>query len=445
MEHKNGKSWVVTVDMGYGHQRATFPFRDIAKGEIIIANRYPHIPESDQRLWEGGRGIYETVSRLKNIPLVGEWIFGMMDYLQRIPAFYPRRDLSKPSWQLKKIYNFIRHEQWGRHLIETLSKDPRPLLTSFFTIAFFAEEHGYPGEIYCITTDADISRAWAPLEPHKSRIRYLASNTRVVERLERYGVEPENIFLTGFPLPKENIGGRAMSTLRADLAARLVNLDPERRYLDTYHETVEEHLGNHKLPAKPAHPLTLTFAVGGAGAQRELGVIILHSLIHRLQAREINLVLVAGSRADVADYFHQAVMQAKLIHLLEQGVIKILYEPRTEDYFLHFDEVLRTTDILWTKPSELSFYTGLGIPIITAPYIGSQEWFNKLWLRAVGGGIGQDDPRYCDEWLFDWIQSGWLAEAAMNGFLDAPKFGTYNIEQVIAGKGQPVEMPHQLI
>jgi len=46
---------------------------------------------------------------------------------------------------------------------------------------------------------------------------------------------------------------------------------------------------------------------------------------------------------------------------------------------------------------------------------------------ALGAGVSQDDPKHCNEWLFDWIQSGWFAEAAMQGFVEAPKYGAYNI------------------
>ncbi|MEK7072745.1 MAG: hypothetical protein AAB969_04190, partial [Patescibacteria group bacterium] len=101
------------------------------------------------------------------------------------------------------------------------------------------------------------------------------------------------------------------------------------------------------------------------------------------------------------------------------------------EFFKEFNKVLRKTDILWTKPSELSFYCALGIPIITAPPICSQEIFNQRWLRFIGAGVKEDEPRYVNEWLPDWLKSGWLAEAAMQGFLEAPKFGTYNIEKII--------------
>jgi len=52
----------------------------------------------------------------------------------------------------------------------------------------------------------------------------------------------------------------------------------------------------------------------------------------------------------------------------------------------------------------------------------------------IGAGLDSEDPQYANEWLFDWIDSGYLAKAAMNGFVDAPKMGTYNIEKLILGK-----------
>ena len=63
--------------------------------------------------------------------------------------------------------------------------------------------------------------------------------------------------------------------------------------------------------------------------------------------------------------------------------------------------------------------------------VGSQELYNRGWLLAIGAGVDSQDPNYVDEWLFEWLDSGWLAEAAMEGFLDAPKMGTYHIENLI--------------
>ena len=175
VEEKKG-AYVVTVDMGYGHQRAVYPLKDIAicppgcmcgKGHIITANNYAGIPKSDRRRWQGSRKIYEKISRLKHVPIIGNWVFDIMDYFQRIQPFYPKRDLSKPNLQLSEMYRMI-GKGWGKHLVDMLNEHPLPLITSFFTVGFFAEEHGYKEDIYVICTDADVSRSWAPLTPKKA-------------------------------------------------------------------------------------------------------------------------------------------------------------------------------------------------------------------------------------------------------------------------------------
>jgi hypothetical protein len=450
-QHK--KAYVVTVDMGYGHQRAVYPLKDISacpqgcmcgkKQHIIIANTYDGIPKSDRRLWEGSRRLYERISRMKKIPIIGNWIFEAMDRFQRIEPFYPKRDLSKPILQVRQMYRWIK-KGWGKHLIDKLNEEPLPLITSFFTVAFFAEEHGYKEKIYTICTDTDVSRSWAPLNPKKSKIIYLVPNKRVRERMKLYGVREKNIMVTGFPLPKENIGGKNLRVLKSSLGCRLGNLDPALRYQKKYKHTLEYYLGARYCNMSNGHPFTITFAVGGAGAQRNIGVTILDSLHKHIDKGNIRLNLVAGSRKDVYDYYHREV---KRLHLSKRhgGMVKIIYAEDKMKYFAQFNEALLTTDILWTKPSELSFYAGLGIPIIMAPTIGSQEEFNKAWLHSVGAGFEQGDPRYTHEWLFDWLDSGWLAQAAMEGFLDAPRNGVYHIEDIVLrGEESEIEDMHLL-
>jgi len=61
------------------------------------------------------------------------------------------------------------------------------------------------------------------------------------------------------------------------------------------------------------------------------------------------------------------------------------------------------------------------------PAIGPQEKCNHRWLREIGAGFKQQNPELADQWLFDLLRKGRLAEAAWNGFLKARKYGTYNI------------------
>ena len=421
---------MVAVSMGYGHQRTAHPLRYLAQDERIInINDYPGIPEKDRKIWEKTRNLYEFVSKLKRLPLIGEVVFAIMDKFQKILSYYPKRDLSKPTLQLQQTYSMIKRG-WGKDLILQLGsgqvEKPMPLISTFFTPAFMAEFFGYRGEIFCIVCDADISRAWAPFMPQESRIKYFAPTERVSERLKMYGVKEENIFFTGYPLPLENIGGGEMETLKDDLRFRLLNLDPQNKYIDKYKILVAKTLG--ELPKDPDHPLTLMFAVGGAGAQKEIGIKIVKSLKARILAGEIKVILVAGIRYKVKEYFEKSL---KKLGLESNKNVEILFAREIQNYFQEFNRALRKTDILWTKPSELSFYSALGLPIIIAPQIGSQEEFNKRWLLKSGFGLFQENPNYVKEWLFDWVKQGYLAEAAMQGFIEGEKMGTYKIQNII--------------
>jgi len=425
------RAWIISVNMGYGHQRTAYPLRGL--GQVINANDYEGIPEKDRKIWESTRRGYEFISRFKRIPLIGNLVFSIYDRFQKILEFYPKRDLSQPNFALKQIYSLFTRG-WGQDLIDRLTphqnigEGPLPFVSTFFIPAFMAEYFNYPGEIFCIVCDADISRTWASLNPSRSKIKYFAPTERVVERLKLYGVKEENIFLTGYPLPLENTGSENLETLKEDLKNRLFNLDPKKRYFDKYKILIET--GLHGLPEKSDHLLTIMFSVGGAGTQKEIGVKILKSLAEKIKKGEVKIILSAGIREKVKQYFENNI--ARLGMGGNQGV-EIIFTKNIEDYFQIFNQALRKTDILWTKPSELSFFAALGIPIIISPSIGSQEEFNMRYLLKSGFGIFQENPNYVREWLFDWRDQGYLAEAAMQGFIEGEKLGTINIQKIICG------------
>ena len=435
------KVWLMSVNMGYGHQRTAYSLRSLAfNGKIISANDYQSIPEKDWKIWQRTRKLYEFISNLYSLPLIGKAVFAIFDKFQKILSFYPKRDLSKPNFQLKQTFSLIK-KGWGKHLIEKLKQKSLPpdqnfgsrglpIITTFFIPAFMAEYFNYPGDIFCVICDADISRTWASINPKSSKIKYFAPTKRVVERLKLYGVRPENIFLTGYPLPIENIGSQNLEILKQDLKYRLLNLDPQKRYFERYKILIEKNLG--KLSEKTDHPLTIMFAVGGVGAQKEIGLKIVKSLAKKIRANKIKLILSAGIREKVKEYFLKNIKKLGLENELKRN-IEIIFEKNIENYFQKFNLALRKTDILWTKPSELSFYAALGIPIIIAPPIGSQEEFNKRWLLKSGFAVSQENPDYINQWLFDWLERGYLAEMAMQGFIEGEKLGTFNIKKICSG------------
>ncbi len=423
-EHHDKKAWVVAVDMGYGHQRTAYPLKDLAFLNIIInANNYSGIPNKDKRFWHSMRALYELISRMKNIPILGNFSFSMLDRFQRIMTYYPRRDMSKSSFGLRNIFYFLK-KGWGKDLIERFKKNPIPIISTFFTPAFMAEQLKYPNQVYCVVCDADINRAWVSLEPKKSTIKYFAPCSWARDRLKQYGVTPENIYLTGYPLPKENVG-EDLEIAKHDLKHRLVNLDPQKKYRKIYAPLIKAQLGS--LPEKSNHPLTIMFSIGGAGAQKEICVAIIKSLKEQIKARKLRFIIAVGVREELRKYFTDNLKGLKL-----DGWVHVLSAMTANDYFKAFNETLRETDILWTKPSELSFYAGLGLPIIMAPTIGSQEEFNKRWLFHTGVAVEQGEAQYTDQWLYDLLEAGDFAEMAMQGFIEIEKLGTYHIEKIVA-------------
>lgn len=415
---------LIVADMGYGHQRAAYPLLYLSGGESITINNYKGIPDWEKKYWLTTLNSYEKVSRLKKIPILGAAVFAVMDYFQKVPSLYPYRDLSKPTFQQRYFFKYIK-KGLGQPLIEELNKNRLPYVTTFFVAAYIAEYHKYQGDIYCIICDSDVSRAWAPFDSKNSRVKFLVPNENVKKKLSMYGVKIENIFISGFPLPNENVGAKKEIIL-SDLARRISKLDPKNIYQEKYQSLIEDiepinfDLNN--------NPVEITFAVGGAGAQREIGALVLKKLVPFIKAKKIKLNLVAGNRVDVNNYFLEAI---KDLNLSDESGVKIIFAAEKNEYFKIFNKCLRNTDILWTKPSELSFYCALGLPIIISTPVGSQEDSNQAWLISVGAGINGLDPEYVDEWLLDLLNSGRLAHAAVDGFLNAEQMGTYNISKII--------------
>ncbi len=423
---ENIKAWVVSVEMGYGHHRAAYALEKFSDRGILNADRGSFVSEKEKKLWKKSLSAYNFISRVKSIPVIGKPVFGLMDRLLHIPSFYPMRDLSQKTFQVSLLISSIK-KGLCQGVLQEIQSEQIPMITSFYAPAIAADIQGNH-QVFCIICDADINRVWVSPDPYESRIKYFAPCGKAAKRLEAYGVSKDKIFITGFPLPEELIGGKDLEFVKNDLGQRLRFLDPGGKFMSMHGVSVQHFLGEEKCIFKGRRPLTITYAVGGAGAQKEIAEKIIKSLKDKIKNKEIRINLIAGVRKEIFDYF--SILKNKYD---ENGNnINICYSSEIKEYFNQFNNILRDTDILWTKPSELSFFCGLGIPIIMSPAIGSQEKFNRRWLREIGAGIKQMNPEYTDQWLFDYLSEGRLAEAAWSGFLKARKLGIYKIAEVLS-------------
>jgi UDP-N-acetylglucosamine:LPS N-acetylglucosamine transferase len=188
--------------------------------------------------------------------------------------------------------------------------------------------------------------------------------------------------------------------------------------------------------APASGPPTLAFLVGGAGAQLGLARRVVRGLAPLLLGGRLRLLLVAGVRDEVRRSFAAAITAAGLDRLRDDegnGAIEVLYRPEMVSYLQHFNHRLADVDVAWTKPSEMSFYAALGLPLILAPPIGMHEDYNRRWVKEAGAGTDQREPEQVAHWLSEWLEDGTLAGMAWAGYRRLPQEGLYRIVEEVRG------------
>jgi hypothetical protein len=420
---------VVAVEMGYGHLRAAQPIADLLGQPVVHVDRPPLALPEEARLWRRVRAAYELTSRVSQVPVLGSPLKWGLDQLTSIPHLHPYRDLSAPTRGVRALERLVQG-RLGQGLVEELRRSRRPLLTTFYTPAVVADRAGLD-DVWCVVTDTDVNRIWAPVDARATRIRYLVPTHRAGKRLRQYGVPPDRIHFTGFPLPDELTGGPDLPALLRNLAARVVRLDREGEFRRECPEELAHFLGPLPREEEGRAPL-LTYAVGGAGAQAAMARQFLPGLRPEIEEGRLRLALVAGVRPEVKQVFEECLGEAGLGGALGHGV-ELLFEPTMEAYLRSMNGLLARTDVLWTKPSEMCFFAALGLPLVCAPPVGVHERFNRRWVRESGAGVKQRDARFAAEWLSDMLSEGTLAAAAWAGFMRLPKFGLYRILETVAG------------
>jgi UDP-N-acetylglucosamine:LPS N-acetylglucosamine transferase len=397
------KPLVVSVDMGYGHMRPAHAVADPLGVPVLHADRAPLADAAERRRWLGARKFHEIVSKASQLPIVGGAFGWAMDTVTHIAPFVPDADQSRANLAVRWLERQARLGV-GRGLVERLRDSGAPLFTTFYSTAVVADRAGCEG-VHCLVTDADLHRVWVQADPKRSRATYFAPSERAGKRLALYGVEPDHIHFTGYPLPTRLLGGEDLAVARENLEARLARLSG----------------------ADGKAPL-VTFAVGGAGAQTGIPKRFLPRLRAAIESERVRVALVAGIREDTRDKLEAVVQGAGLSER-----VPVVYEREFADYLARFDALLAETDVLWTKPSEVSFFAALGLPLLLAPTVGAQEIANREWATEHGAAKDSPDPARADEWLLPWASDGTFAAMARAGFERLPKQGTYRILEALAG------------
>jgi hypothetical protein len=406
--------------MGLGHLRAADAVARALGQPLLNADRAPVADEAERALWARTRRNYERLSRLATLPGVGAPFGRLLGAITHIPDLHPGRDLSAPTFSTGLLERLVARGI-GRGVLAALAREQAPLFTTFFATALAADV-GSDADVDCLVTDTDLARAWVPRDPRRSRIRYFAASERAVRRLAAYGVPPERVLLTGFPLPDELLGGDDLVVARRHLARRLARLDPRGRFRRALGDESSRRLGV-SSSGDGQSPLVV-FAVGGAGAQAGLAAGFLPSLRPLIEVGRLRLALLAGTRPAVRQGFEALVARHGLA---DHPGVRIVGAPDLDGYFRACNALLAEADVLWTKPSEMTFFAALGLPLVLSPPVGAQEDYNRRWAVEHGAALAQREVRFAGEWLAEWLADGTLAGAAWNGFTRLPKRGLYRI------------------
>jgi UDP-N-acetylglucosamine:LPS N-acetylglucosamine transferase len=209
----------------------------------------------------------------------------------------------------------------------------------------------------------------------------------------------ENVRVSGFPLPP------SLET--------------------TAYESLETRL--QRLEGSGDRPPLITFAVGGAGAHAARARVLVKALAGLLKEGRVRLALVAGLHSRLAERYRRWITgelgsAASAVEVAEASDFEILYRS--------FNSLLERTDVLWTKPSELSFYAALGLPIILDDPIGDHERANARLVLSAAAGVAHPPAQTIEKTILSWLTDGTLSRCAQHGFERLPRGGTARIAAI---------------
>ncbi len=402
----NKQVLLTTAEMGYGHLRALYPFTEIPEYKLVILGQTDGSKPFEKRVWRIGLIMYESASRFKDFPVLGWVVFSLMNGFLRIPPRNKHVKSKRRSFPFWLLEQFIKMGLVDG-LKNELKNKQKSLLTSFYApvIALSGTENV---NVYCQICDADLSRVWVARYPKNDNTRYFAPCKSAVIRLRQYGVRPQMIHLTGFPFSHKLVGGMEEEIAKQNYTERISLLD------------------NPKSNSQK-RPLKIAYAVGGAGALTSVGIRIADNLSDDILSGKVILYLIAGIKIEVIKEF----LDYKEKNFPNCNNIQIVWAQNLSDYFKRFDEIISHVHVLWTKPSELVFYSALGIPIIMTKPIGAQEKANREWVIENRAGLDQSSSQNLGYWILTQFHNGNLGRMAHSGWYNGVRTALYRIPVII--------------
>ncbi len=397
------RHWLLSATMGLGHDRTIRPFLGEAMdGKVVSIGADENSSWFERAFLGATTRFYNSVSRMEDRSRLGHAVFQLCDGMQRFPDYAPGVDLSKPNANNRRIDRLLA-AGFGNRPFQEIARRPAPVLSSFYLATQEALRYTeFP--VYGLICDVEFNRVWLPTQPKHPRLFHLVPTQRTADRMLATGAIADHIHVTGYPLPVENTGTDG-SVLREDFAARAV-----------------------RLAKGSAATRTLLFCIGGAGAQIGTAFDLLRQMAPLIREGRYRFLVSCGNSAAVRDAVAKEFARLRL----PESRIGIVCGKDKAAYFRTFNETLRSTDLLVTKPSELVFYCGLGIPLLLTSPLGHQEVKNSDWARGIGAGEFLDRRNFL-AYLGEGIGSGRFLEMAGKGLATDNAGAVGRILQIVHG------------
>ncbi|MGC8653083.1 MAG: DUF6938 domain-containing protein [Candidatus Kryptoniota bacterium] len=387
------KRYVITTGyMGYGHLRAAHNLSMLSGAPVIKADLFPYAAMIDLVLWRFAQ--YAQNISTHNAESNWRVLFSLFEKALEIPDNSSPKSLAGPKL-LKGLSEF----GLGKRLTTLISIE-EAVVHTFYLPALESVYHRIKARNYLVMCDVDFHPVWVPISPFASSLTYFVPTKKSADRLISYGVPSGNIFITGFPLPAWNV-----------------------------RESIEHFSARKKrLSPNSGYSLTIMYPFSGAGAYQKYFSEFVKAISDELKAGEFRLIVSAGSNQGA---FSEA---RRVIHrngLDNCSSVHLLYNCDLFSAFSEFNAILPEVDLLITKPSELIFYSGLGIPLLMLSPIGAHEAKNRVYVLENKCGF---DMVHLDKFVRcvrEFKQSGMLLELAENGYERIPKNGSESINDYV--------------
>lgn len=193
---------------------------------------------------------------------------------------------------------------------------------------------------------------------------------------------------------------------------------------------------------KNGKALRFLLTIGGAGAQQDLYCQIINKLLPLVKTKKAVLYLNVGDHKDVWEGLANSIPELKTIsttyfddynktkEFANQAINEDVYGVHVfyhEDIFAAVystNLLMRSTDVLVTKPSELSFYP---VPKLLIKRVGGHEQWGAITASEIGDGTIECAEADLALQMIDlMLNDNYVLEMMCNKILDLNKIGRYN-------------------